>query len=65
MTTAENLAKSAKVHAMAKAVIADKLRVIFYPHPMPQAESVANAILAELAAHDPPLLVCTPDEMKE
>ncbi len=25
----------------------------------------AAAILARLASHDPPLLVCTPDEVKE
>jgi hypothetical protein len=29
------------------------------------AESNASAIIARLASHDPPLLICTMDEMKD
>ncbi len=63
MADNKSLERVARVHTMAKDVIAEKLINMAVGRLTPTA--LADAILAELAAHDPPLLICTPDEIKE
>ncbi len=64
MADNKSLEKISRVHAMARRCIAEKLRQLTYVASYTN-EKAADAILAELAAHDPPLLICTPDEVKE
>ncbi len=66
MATNESLARVARIHEMARVCIAQKVRMLVGSGQIVGVSlAAADAIIAALAAHDPPLLVCTPDEMKE
>jgi len=61
----EALKKQGKIHCMAHKVIAEVLHGIA-PHTTEERRTrYAVAIIARLAAHDPPLLICAEDEMKD
>lgn len=57
----------AKRWLMSKAVIEQFITELVAPHVFSKEvlDINASALIARLAQHDPPLLICTPDEMKE
>ncbi len=69
MATDKSLERVGRIHAMARRVIANKIRQLIdagcFGAFRKRSDALADDILAALASHDPPLLVCTADEMKE